>query len=173
MTGAAAHGFFSLAPFALLMAFGWVAVWEWDRRMCAAAAVFLFAGLVSNLGLKHTARALRLRSAVLHRPSSCPLAASGTCEQCSIIPSWRAGPLVGSSRLGFPSGHSQSLWMLAVLWLLHRGWVSPQHRLVSTWLIWAYAGSVSHQRVVVGCHSLLQVVVGAAVGVVIAVALSG
>lgn len=168
------HDVLSLGPFVVLISLVWGALWRWDCDMLLWAAGFFGFGLLVNLAIKHLALALRLRRRWLHRPSRCPrpLADGAWCERCSMLPGWQHGPLRGHARLGFPSGHAQSMWMVAVAWVVAAPAVSCTHYTVLSWSLWAFAGAVCFQRVQSGCHSGPQVVAGALLGALLGAALA-
>ena len=166
------HAFLSLGPFVVLMSLFWGALWRWDLSMFVWAVLFFGFGLLSNLGLKHLALRLDMNRNLLLRPKKCPLPLGEFCEQCSMLPGWQNGPLRGAARLGFPSGHAQSMWMVAAAWTIAGPGVSAMHHLTVTWVLWSYAAAVCYQRVASGCHSELQVTVGSVLGVVIGMALA-
>lgn len=166
------HAFLSLGPFVVLTSLFLGALWRWDISMLIWAVCFFGFGLLSNLGLKHLALRLGLRHSRLLRPSLCPQRKGEFCERCSMLPDWQLGVLKGEQRLGFPSGHAQSMWMAAAAWAAARASVSEFHHHTMAWILCAYAAAVCFQRVHSKCHSPLQVFVGSVLGVIIGVALA-
>lgn len=68
-----------------------------------------------------------------------------------------------------PSGHTTTAFMVATFWTMvltqHLHWPYPTETLVQVAALAAVALAVATSRVIVGCHSVLQVLVGAALGI--------
>ena len=141
------------------------------QRGWAEVAVVLFGlGLLLNYGLKcFIGAVVPVHHTWHHRPQSCPAPRAGACEQCAGWPTWRwNAPLQGRARHGWPSGHAQAMCLAATL--LSVAWLpqlSPP-RLFVLLLLWAWAGAVMFQRWHSGCHTPIQIGVGAGLGIFLA-----
>ena len=99
------------------------------------------------------------------------------CEGCNfalkrVIREHRPGRFAGLG-YGMPSSHAQYMFFLAVAGslFLARRFAAPHSRRVRVLVLaglWAAAGLTAWSRVYLGYHSVRQVVVGAAVGAVLA-----
>ena len=145
---------------ALIMGY-WTLGWQ--------VGLFVFgAGLLLNLALKAVLYWLGPKARWQQRPSSCPGAAGPTqCEQCTGWYSLGA-PLTGWRLAGMPSGHAQFVALVATLctawlWTGARTW-PWSGRLAALGVVWAWALLVMAQRYWSGCHTLLQLAMGALLG---------
>ena len=166
--------FLILAPLFMLLSFFLWGIFAWNKWAILLGISFFIFGLVGNLGLKHLAALLSSRKIIspelLYRPSICPLPFNNTCESCSLIPSWQPKSLKGEHLLGYPSGHVQSMWMVAVFWTLRSSGIkSEAHRIMSTAIFWSWTIMVSMQRYDSKCHSFHQVFAGACVGTLLGI----
>jgi membrane-associated phospholipid phosphatase len=161
-----AHFLLIMSPLYVIIALLLAVVFTW-KPSPLFYLVFFCAMLISNRAFKY-AYLLLVGEQHAFRPTSCPLPNSdGDCEQCSILPKWDR-LLNGDNQIGMPSGHTQSMCMLATSWTLYAlRYVSNfWHRVVSSVFFWLWAAAVAYQRIASRCHSPTQVASGAIVGVV-------
>lgn len=139
----------------------------WSFTPIFYALMFYTLGLASNRMLKYICAVVFPNSVHIHRPTQCPLPEQGTgrCEQCHILPIWGA-PLDGDQMLGMPSGHAQSMVMIATAWTLFASVYlqDTMHRYLTSVFFWLWAGAVMFQRVHSRCHTIEQVAMGAVIG---------
>lgn len=172
---AALAGLLVQAPLYVIVGLVIAAIVSWSLQPLLYAAVFFVAGLLFNLALKHLVRwafgaDTDGRNGVMSRPSRCPgqlpdAAPGAQCEQCGPVVSY-GPPLTGTAFLGMPSGHAQSMALVATAWTLYalRNIGNAWHLYGSCAFVWLWAAAVAFQRVWSGCHTWPQTCVGFVVG---------
>lgn len=145
-----------------------------SRRIYLFFIFFYFLAVgVGNDFLKRWFRdKLGRESAIGKRPNSCGNGRPGRegtfpipgtkCLGCSKFPKGRR-----SRSYGLPSGHSQELVFTATFWTLYlikRGWTRPYWGTIL--VCWVAAVLVMRQRWLSGCHTLMQIQVGAGLGII-------
>jgi membrane-associated phospholipid phosphatase len=147
-----------------------------DSRYGMFTLLTVVFGEMFNHGEKYISKLIMKPSSVAgQRPSNCP-PGKDTCIGCGIYPS------VGAKKNGWgmPSGHAQITSFAAMYWTLFiwlrydrdekkkKGSGNFMHTIVSMGVIWALVTAVCAQRVVSKCHSILQVIIGAIIGSLLA-----
>jgi len=108
-----------------------------------------------------------------NRPSGCGNSTGENCTGCGIYPS--SGRV--SSTFGFPSGHAQILTLSSTFWTIYLV-LKSRNRLreetesgitigtfIRILLMWSFTIAVYLQRIISGCHSIQQVIMGSILGV--------
>ena len=137
---------------------------------------YLAAYIVSTEVMSHVIKAIAVRTLprrFTRRPTdygkgACGHSTKGVCSSCSVY----ASPGTRSRTPGMYSGHSASVFFNLVFWSMYmfQTGVPKRRRMAFSGLLLAAAVAVAHNRVAVGCHSVLQVSVGAVVGSLMALA---
>lgn len=148
-------------PFVQYVTIAAVALTAWSGKAAFLMAVLLATDLV-NPQLKRLSAAV-LPGWLTDRPSGCG-SATGEKVSCDIFP--RFGACSDTKGTGFPSGHCQSMAVVASF--VTRSVLltdSPTFRkAMAISAAWLAAALVFAQRLVVRCHSVPQVVAGVLVG---------
>ena len=149
-------------PFVQYAAAASVAVSAWSLRAAFLIVVLLFADFFNPV-LKTLAGAT-LPGSLTNRPDGCG-SRSGQCVSCGIFPKFgRRSPTEGT---GFPSGHSQSVGVMAgyvTRSLVRQRGGSRPRRAAGRAAAWAVALCVAAHRLYVRCHTVPQVLAGMAAG---------
>ena len=113
---------------------------------------------------------------IIQRPNGCGIGKtqySNKCTGCGIYPGTEK-----STTFGMPSGHAQitsfsSTFWTVYVWMkyIHEKDLSEKSKLknqaiVSTVIMWSLSLVVWTQRVVSGCHSILQIIIGVVCGII-------
>ena len=110
-------------------------------------------------------------SAVGARPSGCGIAKGVQCTGCGIYPACGKS----SHTWGMPSGHAQITSFAATYWTIYV-WMRCKtagtkdkkklriQAIVATLIMWSLSVMVWSQRVYSGCHTALQIIIGALLG---------
>lgn len=162
-------------PFTILSALLLISLIYWKREPFYLAAILFVYGLLSNLFIKKTIGYFFQASHpnLVNRPTTCPGAKLNNdgqvimCENCSLIPMWDQSRIAPNVMLGMPSGHAQFMVLMATLWTYHAIQYlnnNKLHQIASITIFWLLAIVVCYQRIHSQCHTLLQVVLGASVG---------
>ena len=122
-----------------------------------AFLLFLGCGIIGEF-LNHSLKSLVQEK----RPDGCGAKIDGQCTGCGLYP--EKGMF--SETWGFPSGHAQFTSFAAMFWSIYlyksKKGTGP---IISISLLWLLAMLVWYQRVRSGCHSVQQVMAGAAMGI--------
>lgn len=145
-------------PYALVMSSVALAAFTQDKWAVYFLICYLILGSFLNVALKGVLRTSFGDHPSFVRPSP-PPTGCGTFDDCSGK---------GSSTYGMPSGHSQSMTFAAVfasLYILKQKttW-SVVERVFYLVAIWSATLAVCYSRVVIGCHTELQVATGMLLG---------
>jgi membrane-associated phospholipid phosphatase len=169
--------FLMSAPYTIYAAAGLSAVITMRPSLAYFTAAVVLCGDVANKILKHMAKYF-LPDAIGQRPVNEHVAtysesfATGAPAGCGVYPTCRAG----SHTYGMPSGHAQITSFAATYWtlMIWNGRTGTQRSLgkgdnslgwiVPTATLWLLSLAVWIQRVHSRCHSVTQIVVGAACG---------
>lgn len=145
-------------PYALVMSAIALAAFTQDKWAVYFLVSYLVLGSFLNFAVKGVLRATVGDHPSFVRPSP-PPTGSGTFDDCKGQ---------GSSTYGMPSGHAQSMAFAAVFASLYisrqkQKW-SVVERAFYLITIWSVTLAVCYSRVVVGCHTELQVAAGMLLG---------
>lgn len=161
MPDAVLHSLLLLTPTFVLISGATYSIVCWDGPTFRTGVFFFGYGLLLNAVLKLATTHFNA-AALTWRPNLCPDKSEFGCDQCGALPA-RGPALTGKSRLGMPSGHVQLMALITT-------WCSLKHgsNIHTMCLLWVLTALVALQRVASGCHSILQVGLGAFIGCVLA-----
>ena len=130
--------------------------------------ILYFLGNMSNNLIKNFLK----KSGILpenigNRPSGCGNRKIGDlCRGCGYWTVYKDD--IGSNSYGFPSGHAQSMAILAIFWSLYiwkKNSIKTFKQYVLIGLLFLLAVVVCYQRVNSKCHTVLQVISGTIIGI--------
>lgn len=151
------------APYVQYVTIAVFALAMWSGR----AVVLLVALLASDVvnPLLKMASAATLPAWLTDRPSGCG-SRSGESVSCSVMP--RFGVCSETRGTGFPSGHCQSMALMATFvtrTVIANPTMTRGHKAAAVASAWAVAALVIGQRMAVRCHSAPQAAAGVVLGV--------
>jgi membrane-associated phospholipid phosphatase len=101
-----------------------------------------------------------LPPSISSRPSICGNSSGNNCNGCGIFPTNNY-----NHKLGFPSGHAQMTAFACMFWTLYILESNHKHKFISILILWLITFLVFIQRIYSKCHSILQVFIGAILGI--------
>ena len=162
MRGDALSAALAAAPLVQYAATASVAASAWSPRAAFLLPVLLFADVLNPVLKRASGRALP--ASLTDRPSG-KGSRSGPSVSCDIFA--RFGKPSPTRGTGFPSGHAQSVGVMAAYVtrsLVRLRGAPVTRRAVGIAAAWAVALSVVAHRLYIRCHTVPQVVAGLAVG---------
>lgn len=124
--------------------------------------VYMIFGELLNVLLKKGFSSI-LPVSISSRPSICGNSTGLNCNGCGIFPTNNY-----NHTLGFPSGHAQMTAFACMFWTLYILESNHKNKYISIAILWLLTISVFIQRIYSKCHSVIQVSVGAIIGIIFA-----